>query len=179
MESKEKILRSKKLIITIILGISLGLLFGSIGTPNESEVSEAKIKVASVKTEVEERNNLLASRKSELDELKIKENNLKIKKDQILEDERVAQKKADDERLAKEEDAKKKQASQNQEAQERKSSNYASSGEKPQGEMVWKTATGTKYHRTNNCGNTNSSNATQVTIGTAQSQGLSPCKKCF
>lgn len=45
-------------------------------------------------------------------------------------------------------------------------------------EMVWITATGTKYHRTNNCGNTNSANARQITLEAAQ-KNYEPCKKCY
>ena len=44
--------------------------------------------------------------------------------------------------------------------------------------MVWITATGTKYHRTNNCGNTNSANARQITLEEAQ-KNYEPCKKCY
>lgn len=44
---------------------------------------------------------------------------------------------------------------------------------------VWKTATGKKYHKTNNCGNTNSSNATLITITEAQNLGLTSCSKCY
>ena len=47
------------------------------------------------------------------------------------------------------------------------------------GEMVWKTATGSKYHRTNHCGNTNPKNATQITKEQAENMGLEPCKKCY
>lgn len=49
----------------------------------------------------------------------------------------------------------------------------------PIGEMVWLSATGTKYHRINNCGRMNPANARQVTIGEAQSKGFGACDKCF
>ena len=49
----------------------------------------------------------------------------------------------------------------------------------PIGKMVWKTATGKKYHSNNSCGKTNSSNATQVTLEAAKSAGLTPCSNCF
>jgi len=48
----------------------------------------------------------------------------------------------------------------------------------PVGKMVWKTATGKKYHSINNCGNTNPKNSTSITIEAAESQGLTPCSKC-
>lgn len=44
---------------------------------------------------------------------------------------------------------------------------------------VWKTETGTKYHRDNNCGKTNSSNATLISKEEAENLGLEPCKKCY
>lgn len=44
---------------------------------------------------------------------------------------------------------------------------------------VWKTATGKKYHKTNNCGNTNYNNVTLITITQAESLGLTPCSKCY
>ena len=50
--------------------------------------------------------------------------------------------------------------------------------QEPVGKMVWKTATGQKYHSINNCGNTNPKNSTSITIEAAESQGLTPCSKC-
>ena len=47
----------------------------------------------------------------------------------------------------------------------------------PVGAMVWKTGSGTKYHSHNNCGN--SQNVTQVSLSSAQGQGLTPCKTCY
>lgn len=45
--------------------------------------------------------------------------------------------------------------------------------------LVWKTATGSKYHSHNSCGRTNPANATQITEAEAQALGLEPCSKCF
>ena len=45
--------------------------------------------------------------------------------------------------------------------------------------MVWKTKSGKKYHSINNCGNTDSSGATQITKTQAEALGLSPCSKCW
>lgn len=45
--------------------------------------------------------------------------------------------------------------------------------------MVWKTATGSKYHSTNHCGRTNPANATQITEEEAIRQGLGKCSKCW
>lgn len=46
------------------------------------------------------------------------------------------------------------------------------------GEMVWITETGTKYHRTNDCGKTNSAKARQITLEEAK-RNYEPCKKCY
>ena len=47
------------------------------------------------------------------------------------------------------------------------------------GTMVWKTATGSKYHSYNSCGRTNPANATQITELEAISMGLGKCSKCW
>ena len=45
--------------------------------------------------------------------------------------------------------------------------------------MVWKSATGSKYHSRNDCGNMNPANATQITEQQAINEGLEKCKKCW
>ena len=45
--------------------------------------------------------------------------------------------------------------------------------------MVWKSATGSKYHCVNDCGNMNPSKARQLTKEEAEAQGLEPCSKCY
>lgn len=47
------------------------------------------------------------------------------------------------------------------------------------GEMVWKSATGKKYHIINDCGNMNPNKATQITKEEAERLGLGPCSKCY
>ena len=47
------------------------------------------------------------------------------------------------------------------------------------GGMVWKSATGKKYHSINNCGNMNPDKAQQITKEEAERMGLTPCSKCF
>ena len=47
------------------------------------------------------------------------------------------------------------------------------------GGMVWKSATGKKYHSIPDCGNMNPNNATEMTQSQAESIGLGRCKKCF
>lgn len=45
--------------------------------------------------------------------------------------------------------------------------------------MVWKSATGSKYHSNNHCGNMNPDNATQITEEEAIREGLGKCKNCW
>lgn len=45
--------------------------------------------------------------------------------------------------------------------------------------MVWKSATGDKYHSINNCGRMNPNSATQITEEQAINQGLGKCSKCW
>lgn len=47
----------------------------------------------------------------------------------------------------------------------------------PQGDLVWISGSGKKYHSNPNC--SNMKNPWQVTIGEAQAQGRTPCKKCY
>lgn len=44
--------------------------------------------------------------------------------------------------------------------------------------VVWKSATGEKYHSINHCGRMNPAKATQLTQEQAESAGLEPCSKC-
>lgn len=45
--------------------------------------------------------------------------------------------------------------------------------------LVWKSATGDKYHSINNCGRMNPAKATQITEEQAIKQGLGKCSKCW
>lgn len=44
---------------------------------------------------------------------------------------------------------------------------------------VWKSATGSKYHSKNDCGNMNPDKAVSITEKEAKEQGLEPCSKCW
>lgn len=48
-----------------------------------------------------------------------------------------------------------------------------------QEEMVWISATGSKYHSIPDCGNMNPDKAYQEPVSQAEAQGYEPCKKCF
>lgn len=54
----------------------------------------------------------------------------------------------------------------------------AASGEN-QEEMVWLSATGSKYHSIPDCGNMNPDTARQVPVSQAEGQGFEACKKCW
>ena len=54
----------------------------------------------------------------------------------------------------------------------------SNSGSESVGKMVWKSATGSKYHNINDCGRMNPDNAVEITIEAAQSGGLEDCSKC-
>lgn len=92
-----------------------------------------------------------------------------------------AEKKAEEERIAAEEKAAE-EARLAEEArraeQERLEQEAAAQNQNNVTEMVWITATGKKYHRTNDCGNTNPANARQITLEEAQ-RNYEPCKKCY
>ena len=47
-----------------------------------------------------------------------------------------------------------------------------------QEEMVWISATGSKYHSSNSCGQMNPETSSQIPLTDAQAQGLEPCKRC-
>lgn len=46
-------------------------------------------------------------------------------------------------------------------------------------EMVWQSATGSKYHSIPDCGRMNPNKATEITIESAEAKGLGRCSKCF
>lgn len=56
-------------------------------------------------------------------------------------------------------------------------SGSSSAGTSP-GTMVWLSATGSKYHSKNNCGNMNPEKARRVTLEEALSRGMGKCKTC-
>ena len=46
-------------------------------------------------------------------------------------------------------------------------------------DMVWVSGSGSKYHSRNDCGTMNPDNASQMSKFEAESNGMSPCKKCY
>lgn len=51
--------------------------------------------------------------------------------------------------------------------------------EKNNVQMVWISATGSKYHRVNNCSKMNPNTATQLPLDDAIRQGYESCSKCY
>ena len=45
--------------------------------------------------------------------------------------------------------------------------------------LVWKSATGSKFHTHNNCGTMNPDKAKQITVAEAEKQGLAACENCY
>ena len=50
--------------------------------------------------------------------------------------------------------------------------------QEPQEEMVWISATGSKYHSRPDCGQMDPSTSWQLSVSEAEAQGYEPCKKC-
>ena len=71
------------------------------------------------------------------------------------------------------------QSSQMQESQAVSAAAASSQSQDNTNDMVWISATGSKYHRINNCGRMNPDNAKQVTKEQAVSMGMEACKKCY
>ena len=85
----------------------------------------------------------------------------------------AAAKKAEEERIAAE-------AAAQQAEQERIASEQAAAqAQQPQEQMVWISATGSKYHSYSSCGNMNPDNAYQMTQAEAEASGYGRCKKCY
>ena len=49
----------------------------------------------------------------------------------------------------------------------------------PSGTYVWISATGSKFHSKNDCGNMNPEKAQMIMIDEAQRRGIEACEKCF
>ena len=96
----------------------------------------------------------------------------------VIDEERIAQEKAEAERLAQEEAAARK-AEEERLAQEQAAAQQAEQ-ETTQQEyvpMVWVSSTGSKYHSKSTCSGMNS--PVQIPLEDAQARGLEPCGKCY
>ena len=186
MKIKNLFLKNKGTIICLIIALGIGFI-GGIGNMSQEDYSnlinqnqnlESEIVLLDKQlSDVQDDVNTLQEKKEEAERVAKEEAEKKAKEE--------AEKKAQEERqrLAREEAERAEQNQQN-------STSYVVSGnnnynnnsvvsETPVGEMVWLSATGTKYHRINNCGNMNPNRARQVTRESAISQGFEACKKCY
>lgn len=65
-----------------------------------------------------------------------------------------------------------------QTTEESNQSDVVQQTQEPQEEMVWISATGSKYHSRPNCGQMDPSTSWQLSVSEAEAQGYKPCKKC-
>lgn len=200
MKIKKKL--SKKILIPTISSLILGLSLGTTSAYSEGDLKKAELKNSEIVTEIAFANSELESKKTELSNLELKANDLEQQKEIIdtkiaeaqakaqAEAEAQAKAQAEAEAQAKaqaEAEAQAKAQAQNNQSSPNKNNTGGSNGSGGGGSSgiqanesrVWKTATGKKYHRTNNCGNTNSSNAILITLQEAKNLGLTPCQKCY
>ncbi|WP_346917567.1 hypothetical protein [Clostridium sp.] len=197
MKFKDSPISIKKVIILAIISIFVGSGIGIMESIPKDEFSKINEKNEVVLAQISDEENILEESKGYLNTLASKEAEFKNKKEEILKAEREA--KAEQERLAKEEAERIAKAEAEAKAEEERiakaeaervaATNAASQNNvnnsnsvvnpEPVGKMVWKTATGKKYHSINNCGNTNPKKATCITMEAAESQGLTPCSNCY
>lgn len=93
--------------------------------------------------------------------------------------EKKAKEEAENARIQAEKEEQQRQAQQQVVAQAKQKAEKTIQNNPENGEMVWLSATGKKYHRINNCGNMNPNKARQVTKDQAIQGGYDPCKKCW
>lgn len=180
MEIKNFILKNKRIAISLVVALGIGIAGGTSNMP-KAEYSNLVVQKEQLDNKIVALDKQLEENKRQFDELQMKKDEddrrAKAEAESKAEVERIAKEEAD--RLAREEAERVAQEQQN-------SNNYVSSGnnggsiqgETPIGTMVWLSETGSKYHSINNCGKMNPSKARQVTLESAQSQDISACSKC-
>lgn len=163
---------------------------------------EDKAAIAKAEKEAEEK---AAEKKAKEEEAKKKEEEERIAAEKA-EEERIAAEKAEQERIAAEQ-AEQERIAAEQAEQERIAAELAeqqriaadqaeqqriaaeqaeqariaaeqATQQQQQEQMVWISATGSKYHSRSNCGNMNPDKAYQLTLSEAQSRGYDACKRC-
>lgn len=197
MNIKNFIIKNKKIATCLVISLGIGLMSNG-GNITEAEYStlvqqkeELSSEIVSLDSQIEENKKevkILEAKKEEADRVaKEKAEAEKRKKEEEEkkakeEAERIAKAEAD--RIAKAEAEKRAQEEAKKNAQQQSgnvssvSGNSNSTSQTPIGKMVWLSATGSKYHSINKCGNMNPNKARQVTVEAAKSQGFGPCSKC-
>lgn len=201
LEEFKKICKSK-IFIAIVSFIIGGAVFG--GNNNQDQLDKYNAKLLTQKQTIEKKDteisklndslsetnekakeylSLNTNEKNTIDEkiVEVKQNTIDEKnKAKVEEEERKRQ---EEERKNQEEQLKIQQEQQAKEEQERQAQaeqaaqvNNNVDTNNNQEQLVWVTATGSKYHSKPNCGNSKTS--TQVSLSEAQSRGLDACKNC-
>ncbi|MGL5381170.1 hypothetical protein [Clostridium sp.] len=188
-------IKRRKSIIAAIISLAVGATLGFTGGTTQEEIDVLLAKNETISIQVKEQNSVIKESNEKLDSLNEEIKELEAKK---LEQEKIekeeAEKKAKEEserkareeadRLAREDAERKAQEEALALANSQQDYNSSNAGtgyveEEPIGQLVWKTKSGSKYHSRNNCGNTDSASASQITVDQAISNGLGPCSKCF
>ncbi len=181
----------KGIIISLVLGGILGFGGSASGYVPEADYNSVVLKQEKVQSEIASLTTNIEKESMEVEKLKQE----KFKKDEEVRLAKEAEEKArieaeekaklEAEEKAKAEIEEKSQSNDNNTSSNNavktsssKSKSQSNSSEKV-GQMVWLSATGSKYHIRNNCGNMNPNKATKVTIGQAKARGYGACKKCF
>ena len=207
MNFKERLQKHKKLLVGSAISIITGAIIGFNGTISSADYNTLLSHKKQTTSKIESIEQELNSKKQSLANLEIEENkisteitfliNAREEKEKLakleaerLENERIEnEKKAEQDRIAKAEldnitTEKNKESNTNS----NNNSNTNSTGNKsngnssttqntPIGKMVWKTATGKKYHNKSKCGNSKTS--VQVTLEQAKNAGLTACQTCY
>ncbi len=167
---------------------------GSLATVSDDVYEANNNDIETVQSQIEEENYVLDNTKSAHDELTAKKEELSYNSKSL--DSKIVSlnkeistkeqsKKAEAERAAAEQakaEADKVAAEEAKAAQEKAAAEEAKASTSTANtgtvkndnkeKMVWRTKSGTKYHSRNDCGNTDSSKATQITLAEAERQGL-------
>lgn len=169
--------------------IVLSVLFFNSNSVSNEKYEELNKKYKSTVSQLKDSEDAFKKLKSEYKDYKQEAENAK-KELQTFKDEE-AKKKAEEEKAAakaqeeaaakakaQEEEAAAKAKAQEEEAA-RANAQAANETNSSNGDMVWISATGSKYHSINNCGTMNPNRASQMNRSDAETKGYEACQKCY
>lgn len=181
----------KKLLVCTLIGIFLGFVapnsnasqeeYNNVIAQQESVKKEIVLLEETVNKEKLEISNLEKQKEEKdkaLELIRLEEEKAKAEEEAKLEEEKAKKAEVLEKELAKKETDKVRKTTKSSSSSESSISTEAVEKE-PTGQMVWQSATGSKYHNKSKCGNMNPAKATQITVEQAKSRGLGACKKCF
>lgn len=175
-----------KAIITFKEEGTSSIFFTANDSINSNTTSITVIDKAMEEKRIEEEKKKEAEKKAEEERIKAEqEAKAKAEEEARIKAEQEAQAKAEEEaRIKAEQEAQAKaeeaRVKAEQEAQIQENSSSSPTAIPPeQGEMVWISATGDKYHNKPNCGRMNPNKAYQMTRSDAEARGLTACSKCY